>query len=513
MKALSKAALSILLSMAMCLSLSFTGFAGATWIDEDGDIWGIGANGAPEIIGYVSEDGELHYDNGGDTGYTGNYYLSIWDGGAYSVGDRFTVSRDTNINSAYIEWTYDANYLRHLGNGSFLVIDAPAGSNRVITISASSGTYGKSDSTTVTIRSASITASLDNNVLNLKAGATATLTATGSGGSAYNYYWSTENSGVARVTDGNSRTATVTAVSAGTTRIAVEISSNGYNSTAYCTVNVSAGSVSGVALYARSLTMNPNSTQNLAVSVTGNGASYTVAWQSSNTNIVTVAGSGENVILHSTGNAGTATVTVTVYDISNQLVFNDSCAVTVIGTAAAAPVATPTPAATPAPAATPTPVATPTPSTPAILPKVPSPTPYPSQVNLSTQYLTVNGRVVNAEIYNINGNNYFKLRDVAMMLNGTGSQFSVGYDGDRGIVTVVTGQPYTPAGGELVFDWDKSGTCAIGSNPIYVNGSVVNPWVYTLGGYNFLQLRELGDLLGFSVNYDEFTRTMIVTTK
>ena len=116
-------------------------------------------------------------------------------------------------------------------------------------------------------------------------------------------------------------------------------------------------------------------------------------------------------------------------------------------------------------------------------------------------------------IYNINGNNYFKLRDVAMMLNGTGSQFSVGYDGSRGVVTVVTGQPYTPVGGELVFDWDKSGTCAIGSNPIYVNGSVVNPWVYSLGGYNFLQLRELGNLLGFNVNYDEFTRTVIVTTK
>ena len=51
-----------------------------------------------------------------------------------------------------------------------------------------------------------------------------------------------------------------------------------------------------------------------------------------------------------------------------------------------------------------------------------------ADVELSQQKLTVDGKYVDCERYNIDGANYFKLRDLACLLNGTGSQFSVGYD-------------------------------------------------------------------------------------
>ena len=47
------------------------------------------------------------------------------------------------------------------------------------------------------------------------------------------------------------------------------------------------------------------------------------------------------------------------------------------------------------------------------------------------------------------GNNYFKLRDVAMMLNGSGKQFAVDYDDVMKSVSITTGKPYTAIGGEL----------------------------------------------------------------
>ena len=46
----------------------------------------------------------------------------------------------------------------------------------------------------------------------------------------------------------------------------------------------------------------------------------------------------------------------------------------------------------------------------------------------STQKLTVDGEKISCEKYNIDGSNYFKLRDLAYLLNGTGSQFSVGWN-------------------------------------------------------------------------------------
>ena len=47
---------------------------------------------------------------------------------------------------------------------------------------------------------------------------------------------------------------------------------------------------------------------------------------------------------------------------------------------------------------------------------------------VSNQSLTVNGKAVECEKYNIDGYNYFKLRDLAALLNGTASQFDVEFD-------------------------------------------------------------------------------------
>ena len=46
---------------------------------------------------------------------------------------------------------------------------------------------------------------------------------------------------------------------------------------------------------------------------------------------------------------------------------------------------------------------------------------YPAftSARLSPQSVIVNGETVAMEVYNIDGSNYFKLRDIAMLLSGT----------------------------------------------------------------------------------------------
>ena len=110
------------------------------------------------------------------------------------------------------------------------------------------------------------------------------------------------------------------------------------------------------------------------------------------------------------------------------------------------------------------------------------------------------------------GNNYFKLRDVAMLLNGTLAQFSVGYDAASGTITVQTGAPYEPAGGELATGTDRSDTCKASTQLLTIDGSAPAVTAYNIGGNNFFKLRELGEALNFSVDYDEATRTMVVAS-
>ena len=130
---------------------------------------------------------------------------------------------------------------------------------------------------------------------------------------------------------------------------------------------------------------------------------------------------------------------------------------------------------------------------------------------LSPQKLSVDGKDIDCEKYNINDSNYFKLRDLAYLLNGTGSQFGVGFDGATATVTITTGEAYTPAGGELVTNVDNSATAQPSNQAILIDGEKHDELtVYNIGGSNFFQLRELGSILGFEVDYDVSTNTAIV---
>ena len=132
-------------------------------------------------------------------------------------------------------------------------------------------------------------------------------------------------------------------------------------------------------------------------------------------------------------------------------------------------------------------------------------------VQLTAQKLTVNGEEKSTEIYNIDGSNYFKLRDVAMLLNGSGSQFSVAWDAASATISVTTGEAYTAVGGELDAGTDKSASAVQSAQKLMINGENVDLTAFNIGGNNFFKLRDLGTELGFEVTYDEATATVQIT--
>lgn len=134
-----------------------------------------------------------------------------------------------------------------------------------------------------------------------------------------------------------------------------------------------------------------------------------------------------------------------------------------------------------------------------------------STVIVSHQKLIVNGQAVNCEKYNIEDYNYFKLRDIAYVLNGTGSQFSVGWSDINKTVSIKCGEAYVPDGSELTNYGDQSTTAKPSDATIEIDGSVVTGLsVYSIGGNNYFKLRDLGIALGFIVDYDARTNTMLV---
>lgn len=128
--------------------------------------------------------------------------------------------------------------------------------------------------------------------------------------------------------------------------------------------------------------------------------------------------------------------------------------------------------------------------------------------------LMVNGELQNPTVYKINGNNYFKIRDLAAMLNGTEKQFDVGYDDALKSVTATTGKGYARQPGDLAgAAVGGSQTVSPSGDTIYIDGQKINAAVYKIGGNNYFKLRDLGEALNFYVGWTQAKGVFIDTSR
>ena len=72
------------------------------------------------------------------------------------------------------------------------------------------------------------------------------------------------------------------------------------------------------------------------------------------------------------------------------------------------------------------------------------------------------------------------------------------------------GARYAFVGGELAPGEDKSPTAVASRWLLYVDGALLPCEVANIGGNNYFKLQDLGDALGFFVDYDKETRTVII---
>ncbi len=133
--------------------------------------------------------------------------------------------------------------------------------------------------------------------------------------------------------------------------------------------------------------------------------------------------------------------------------------------------------------------------------------------SLSMWQLTVDGEVFECQMYNIDGYNYCKLRDLAMALRNTSCEFSVSWDKDKHLVTAMSEEKYIPVGGEGILSVDKSATCVPSQHAALFNGTVSDAFCYNIGDNNFFKLRDLAPIFKFGVDYDSDSFTAIVYTK
>ena len=123
--------------------------------------------------------------------------------------------------------------------------------------------------------------------------------------------------------------------------------------------------------------------------------------------------------------------------------------------------------------------------------------------------LNINGSQTSVRAYNFFGNNYFKLRDIASLLNGTEKQFNVSYSDYTGIVYISPGKAYTSYEDTETFNESDTEIVSVFSTSLICFGSGLNDHItfvgYNVNGNNFFKLRDLAWFLDFDVEYNSGT--------
>jgi len=124
----------------------------------------------------------------------------------------------------------------------------------------------------------------------------------------------------------------------------------------------------------------------------------------------------------------------------------------------------------------------------------------------------VNGMEKSFNAYNIDGYNYFKLRDLAAVLRTTEKKFEVTWDNEKKAINLISNKPYTMVGGELSKGDGKVKTAIPNTNVIYKDGKEINLTAYAIDGNNYFKLRDIAQVFNFGVTWDGKTQTIGIDT-
>ena len=127
-----------------------------------------------------------------------------------------------------------------------------------------------------------------------------------------------------------------------------------------------------------------------------------------------------------------------------------------------------------------------------------------------TQTVCLDSRKYNTVAYNIDDNNYFKLRDIAKILDGTIKTFDIKYDSATNSIDMLSFYDYTSVGGELTPGDGIERTAFSSSAFLTLDGVPIKATCYNINDNNYFKLRDITDALDCRVEWDEKTQMIWV---
>jgi hypothetical protein len=125
----------------------------------------------------------------------------------------------------------------------------------------------------------------------------------------------------------------------------------------------------------------------------------------------------------------------------------------------------------------------------------------------SVATVMLDGELRQFDAYNIDNEYFFKLRDLAYILDGTDYGFEVGYDSGTKTILLESGRPYTPNGTEMKQGDGLPKGVKPSENGISVDGTPQDVPVYTIGSNTIISINDLTDMFVIGLDWNPASRT------
>ncbi|WNX83589.1 N-acetylmuramoyl-L-alanine amidase [Agathobaculum sp. NTUH-O15-33] len=130
----------------------------------------------------------------------------------------------------------------------------------------------------------------------------------------------------------------------------------------------------------------------------------------------------------------------------------------------------------------------------------------------STHKVKVNGKAVQPQAYNVDGYNYFKLRDIAYLLSGSTATFDVKWDSKAQAINMISNSKYSAVGGEMAVSSSGKLSVSASSSKILLDGQKVAVSGYNINGNNYFKIADLASEIGFTALYESASKTVLIQT-
>lgn len=131
----------------------------------------------------------------------------------------------------------------------------------------------------------------------------------------------------------------------------------------------------------------------------------------------------------------------------------------------------------------------------------------------SNAALIVDGQASFLRTYNINGYNYFKLRDIAYLLKDSDAKFSVNWNAQMRCIQIFSNTNAAMAAPTIDTTANQSAKATPATYSIYIDSKKTSFEAYNIQDNTYFKLRDLGHALSFDIDWNDSTNQIFISTK